>query len=178
MKYCSNCGSDQLKFIIPEDDNRKRFCCPDCGEIFYSNPNVVVGALSVHDNKILMAKRNIFPRKDKWTLPAGFLENGETLQEGAIRETQEETLADIKIIQPYTMISLPHINQVHMFYLADLPNATFGTTMESSEVKLLALEEIPWEEVAFPTVKLTLKFYQDDLSKNTFTFREDQILLS
>ena len=89
MKYCSNCGSDQLKFIIPEDDNRKRFCCPDCGEIFYSNPNVVVGALSVHDNKILMAKRNIFPRKDKWTLPAGFLENGETLQEGAIRETQE-----------------------------------------------------------------------------------------
>ena len=100
------------------------------------------------------------------------------LAETAIRETQEETLADIKIIQPYTMISLPHINQVHMFYLADLPNATFGTTIESSEVKLLALEEIPWEEVAFPTVKLTLKFYQDDLSKNTFTFREDQILLS
>ena len=84
MKYCSNCGSDKLEFKIPKDDNMKRYCCKDCNSIFYTNPNVVVGALCLRNESILMAKRNINPRKGLWTLPAGFMENAETLQEGAI----------------------------------------------------------------------------------------------
>ena len=91
MKYCSNCGSANLEFKIPEGDNMKRYCCKDCGTIFYTNPNLVVGALCIRDNKILMAKRNINPRIGLWTLPAGFMENAETLQGGALRETFEET---------------------------------------------------------------------------------------
>ena len=120
MKYCSNCGSSNLEFKIPEDDNRKRYCCNDCDTIFYTNPNLVVGTLSTFDNKILIAKRSIHPRKDKWTLPAGFLENAETMQAGALRETLEETQAKAEIIKPYTVISLPHISQIHVFYLAKL----------------------------------------------------------
>ena len=114
---------------------------------------MVVGALCVRNEKILMAKRNIHPRKGLWTLPAGFMENAETLQTGAARETFEETGSKAKILQPYTMFSLPHINQVHLFYLAELLDENFGPTSESSEVKLLSQEEIPWEELAFPTVE-------------------------
>ena len=152
MKYCSNCGSSNLEFKIPEDDNRKRYCCNDCGTIFYTNPNLVVGTLSTFDNKILIAKRSIHPRKDKWTLPAGFLENAETMQAGALRETLEETQAKAEIIKPYTVISLPHISQIHVFYLAKLLSDSFGPTNESSEVKLVEISEIPWDELAFPTV--------------------------
>ena len=126
MKYCSNCGSSNLEFKIPEDDNRKRYCCNDCDTIFYTNPNLVVGTLSTFDNKILIAKRSIHPRKDKWTLPAGFLENAETMQAGALRETLEETQAKAEIIKPYTVISLPHISQIHVFYLANLLSDSFG----------------------------------------------------
>ena len=129
MKYCSNCGSSNLEFKIPEDDNRKRYCCNDCDTIFYTNPNLVVGTLSTFDNKILIAKRSIHPRKDKWTLPAGFLENAETMQAGALRETLEETQAKAEIIKPYTVISLPHISQIHVFYLANLLSDSFGPTM-------------------------------------------------
>ena len=117
MKYCSNCGSSNLEFKIPEDDNRKRYCCNDCDTIFYTNPNLVVGTLSTFDNKILIAKRSIHPRKDKWTLPAGFLENAETMQAGALRETLEETQARAEIIKPYTVISLPHISPVSYTHL-------------------------------------------------------------
>ena len=131
MKYCSNCGSSNLEFKIPEDDNRKRYCCNDCDTIFYTNPNLVVGTLSTFDNKILIAKRSIHPRKDKWTLPAGFLENAETMQAGALRETLEETQAKAEIIKPYTVISLPHISQIHVFYLAKLLSGSFGPTNES-----------------------------------------------
>ena len=152
MKYCSNCGSSNLEFKIPEDDNRKRYCCNDCDTIFYTNPNLVVGTLSTFDNKILIAKRSIHPRKDKWTLPAGFLENAETMQAGALRETLEETQAKAEIIKPYTVISLPHISQIHVFYLAKLLSDSFGPTNESSEVKLVEISEIPWDELAFPTV--------------------------
>ena len=163
--------------MIPEHDNIKRYCCQDCDSIFYTNPNNVVGALCIRDNKILMAKRDINPRKGLWTLPAGFMENAETLQEGAIRETFEETGSKAEIIMPYTMFSLPHINQVHMFYLADLLDENFGPTVESSEVKLFQIDEILWDEIAFPTVKKTLEYYIEDKEINKFIFREEDIKL-
>ena len=123
---------------------------------------MIVGALCIRDEKILMAKRNIHPRKGLWTLPAGFMENAETLQAGALRETMEETGSEAKVIMPYTMFSLPHINQVHLFYLADLLDENFGPTSESMEVKLFSKDEILWNELAFPTVERTLKYYIED----------------
>jgi len=155
----------------------KRYCCKECNTIFYTNPNTVVGALCLRNESILMAKRNINPRKGLWTLPAGFMENAETLQEGAIRETFEETGSKAEIIMPYTMFSLPHINQVHMFYLADLLDENFGPTVESSEVKLFQIDEILWDEIAFPTVKKTLEYYIEDKEINKFIFREEDIKL-
>jgi len=177
LKYCSNCGSANLEFKIPEGDNMKRYCCKDCGTIFYTNPNVVVGALCIRNDKILMAKRNINPRIGLWTLPAGFMENAETLQDGALRETFEETCSEAEIIKPYSMFSLPHINQVHMFFLANLLDDNFGPTIESSEVKLFDVKDILWDEIAFPTVEKTLKYYIEDLETGNFIFREEDIKL-
>ena len=155
----------------------KRYCCKECNTIFYTNPHIVVGALCLRNESILMAKRNINPRKGLWTLPAGFMENAETLQEGAIRETFEETGSKAEIVMPYTMFSLPHINQVHMFYLADLLDENFGPTVESSEVKLFQIDEILWDEIAFPTVKKTLEYYIEDKEIDKFIFREEDIKL-
>ena len=112
-----------------------------------------------------------------WTLPAGFMENAESLQTGALRETMEETMSEAKIIMPYTMFSLPHINQVHLFYLADLLDDNYGPTSESIEVKLFTEEEILWDELAFPTVERTLKYYLEDSKTNNFIFREEDINL-
>jgi ADP-ribose pyrophosphatase YjhB (NUDIX family) len=138
LKYCSDCGSSKIEFKTPQGDNIKRYCCPDCNNVFYTNPNMIVGAICIRDNKILLAKRNIHPRKGLWTLPAGFMENAETLKVGALRETMEETMSEASVVMPYTMFSLPHINQVHLFYLADLLDDNFGPTSESMEVKLFS----------------------------------------
>tara|TARA_Y200000002_G_C22680849_1_gene664017 strand:+ start:2521 stop:3057 length:537 start_codon:yes stop_codon:yes gene_type:complete len=177
LKYCSKCGSENIQFKIPAGDNLKRYCCDDCGAIYYTNPNVVVGALCKYEDKVLLCKRNIQPRLGLWTLPAGFFENGETLQQGAIRETKEETQADINIIQPYTLFSLTHISQLHYFYIAKLTEPKFGPTPESSEVALFTEEEIPWDEIAFPTVYKTLKHFFEDSKTNTFEYKEEEIKL-
>ena len=166
-----------MEFKVPEGDNLKRYYCPECDTIFYTNPNVVVGALCIKNDKILMAKRNINPRKGLWTLPAGFMENAETLQDGALRETFEETGSKAKVKMPYTLFSLPHINQIHMFFLADLLDEDFGPTSESSEVRLFTIDEILWDEIAFPTVTKTLKYYIEDLEKDNYIFREEDIKL-
>ena len=166
-----------MEFKVPEGDNLKRYYCPECETIFYTNPNVVVGALCIRNDKILMAKRNINPRKGLWTLPAGFMENAETLQDGALRETFEETGSKAKVKMPYTLFSLPHINQIHMFFLADLLDEDFGPTSESSEVRLFNIDEILWDEIAFPTVTKTLKYYIEDLEKDNYIFREEDIKL-
>ena len=166
-----------MEFKVPEGDNLKRYYCPECDTIFYTNPNVVVGALCIRNEKILMAKRNINPRKGLWTLPAGFMENAETLQDGALRETFEETGSKAKVKMPYTLFSLPHINQIHMFFLADLLDEDFGPTSESSEVRLFNIDEVLWDEIAFPTVTKTLKYYIEDLEKDNYIFREEDIKL-
>ena len=177
MKYCSDCGSSKIEFKTPQGDNIKRYCCPDCNNVFYTNPNMIVGAICIRDNKILLAKRNIQPRKGLWTLPAGFMENAETLKVGALRETMEETMSEASVVMPYTMFSLPHINQVHLFYLADLLDDNFGPTSESMEVKLFSEDEIPWDEIAFPTVERTLKLYLEDVRTGDFIFRDEDINL-
>lgn len=177
MRYCSKCGSDQIDFKVPVDDNIKRYICSACDSIFYTNPNLIVGTICVKEDQILLCKRNIEPRFGLWTLPAGFMENSETLQEGALRETKEETQASPKIIAPYSAFSLTHISQVHFFYLAELGDESFGPTSESSEVELFDEKDIPWDQIAFPTVTKTLKYYFEDKKKGDFPFREEALNL-
>ena len=177
MRYCSKCGSDQIDFKVPVDDNIKRYICSACDSIFYTNPNLIVGTICVKEDQILLCKRNIEPRFGLWTLPAGFMENSETLQEGALRETKEETQASPKIIAPYSAFSLTHISQVHFFYLAELGDESFGPTSESSEVELFYEKDIPWDQIAFPTVTKTLKYYFEDKKKGDFPFREEALKL-
>jgi ADP-ribose pyrophosphatase YjhB (NUDIX family) len=159
MKFCSHCGSAQLRFEIPKDDTRPRFVCPDCQLIHYENPKIVCGVLPVWQGQVLMCKRAIEPRLGKWTLPAGFMENGESVDEGAARETLEEACAQVGNMRLLSVISVPQINQVHVFYLADLVDGRFDISSESLEVALYAPQAIPWAEVAFPTVKHTLEHW-------------------
>jgi ADP-ribose pyrophosphatase YjhB (NUDIX family) len=177
LRYCSKCGSDQIDFKVPVGDNIKRYVCSACDSIFYTNPNLIVGTICIKGDQILLCKRNIEPRFGLWTLPAGFMENSETLQEGALRETKEETQASPKIIAPYSAFSLTHISQVHFFYLADLGNESFGPTSESSAVELFDEKDIPWDQIAFPTVTKTLKYYFEDRKNGDFPFREEALKL-
>lgn len=162
MNFCSNCGERVIE-RIPEDDNRLRYICEHCSTIHYQNPRLITGTLPVApDGRILLCKRNIEPRKDFWTLPAGFMENGETTIQGALRETYEE--ARVSAINPslLSIISLPQYDQVHVFYLVDMPDFSFETTPESNAVDLFSKSDIPWDQIAFRTVTKTLLHYFDE----------------
>lgn len=162
MKFCSECAQP-VTLSIPEGDNRNRHVCESCGTIHYVNPRIIAGTLPVYENKILLCKRAIEPRLGKWTLPAGFMEQGETLTQGAARETMEEAGIDVTVGQMLTSISVPHISQVHIFFLAQMHSAEHAvSTSESTDVGLFSAEEIPWDEIAFPTVSKTLKHYLED----------------
>ncbi len=159
MKYCSNCGSAALEFRVPEGDSLPRYVCGQCGTIHYQNPKVVVGCLPECHGQVLLCKRAIEPRMGLWTLPAGFLENGETLAAGALRETLEEAHARVAIDGLYTVISLPHISQVYVMFRATLGDLNFGPGTESLEVALFREEDIPWGQLAFRTISRTLRQY-------------------
>lgn len=160
MNFCSNCASANIEKRIPDDDNLPRDICSDCGEIFYSNPNIVTGVLPfTNNNEILLCKRSIEPRSGYWTLPAGFLENGESIEEGALRETQEEAKLLVKDVQLFNVISVPRINQIYTFFTGLVVNDDFGPTPESSEVKLFHIDDIPWDDLAFRTVRMTIELY-------------------
>lgn len=149
MNFCSNCGSDKIGLIIPEGDTYQRFVCENCGVVHYQNPRIIVGCLPIYQNKILLCKRAIQPQQGLWNLPAGFLENGEKAEEGAARETYEESLAHVEITKLHVVFSLPKVNQVYLHFLAKLKNEQFGPTDESTEVQLFDIDEIPWADIAF-----------------------------
>ena len=176
MKFCSHCG-EGVAHRIPAGDNRPRYVCDGCDAIHYQNPRVVTGCLPFHDNRVLLCKRSIAPRKGYWTLPAGFLENGETTAQGALRETCEEANASAEIIDLYTLFSLPHISQVYMFYRARLTNLDFHPGEESLETRLFAEHEVPWELLAFPVITETLRHYFNDLLVDSFPIRSRDILI-
>lgn len=161
MKFCSDCAGE-IKYEIPEGDNRERAVCSLCSTIHYVNPKVVAGCLPVWENKVLLCKRAIEPRKGYWTLPAGFLENGESIEDGARRETWEEAEAKVNDATLYTVFSLPHIAQIYVFYKADLIDGKFGVGSESLDTALYAESEIPWDDLAFPVVTDTLKHFFAD----------------
>jgi ADP-ribose pyrophosphatase YjhB (NUDIX family) len=174
MKFCSHCGAE-LNERIPEGDDRPRHICDSCDTIHYINPRVIVGCVVEHDSKILLCKRAIDPRSGLWTLPAGFMENGETTLQGAARETWEEARAVVADPQLYRLFDVPNISQVYMFYRARLVDGAFGVGPESEETGLFSEDEIPWQEIAFPVVYHTLREYFHDREKQDWPVRTSAI---
>ncbi|KAA0876492.1 NUDIX hydrolase [Nitrincola tapanii] len=170
MKYCSQCGQAVTQ-KIPAGDNRHRYVCDHCHTIHYENPRIIAGCLPVYQNQVLLCRRAIEPRYGLWTLPAGFMENGESTEQAALRETLEEANAEVVIRKLYTLTSILHVDQVQMIYLADLPEPIFSASEESLEVRLFSEEEIPWQELAFPTIGNALRFYFADRKTGDFPLR-------
>jgi ADP-ribose pyrophosphatase YjhB (NUDIX family) len=175
MKFCPNCGA-ALAFRIPSGYSLPRNVFDSCGSIHYLNPKIVVGALAEWEGKILMCRRAIEPRHGYWTLPAGFMENAETTAQGALRETLEEACARVALEGLFTLISIPHISQVHMIYRARLLDLDFKPGDESLEVRLMDELEIPWEQIAFRTVAMTLQHYFDDRRAGQFGFHAADLI--
>jgi len=171
VRFCSACGAERIEFRIPEGDTLPRNVCGACGAIHYQNPKIVVGCLPELDGQVLLCLRAIEPRRGLWTLPAGFLENGETLDTGAVRETLEEANTRVALGPLYTIISLPHISQVYIMFRAQLLDRDFGPGPESLEVRLFDEDEIPWEELAFRTIGRTLRNYFLDRKLGTLQTR-------
>jgi len=176
MNFCSHCGAG-IKLEIPVGDNRTRHICRDdnCGTIHYQNPKIITGCLPIFEDKVLLCKRAIEPRYGLWTLPAGFMENGETTEEGALRESWEEAQAKCQIDGLYAVYDLPHINQVYFFYRCTLEENGFGVGEESLEVQLFEEKDIPWDDLAFSVITATLQAYFDDRKTHQFTFRHRQL---
>lgn len=167
MKFCSQCASP-ISIKIPADDSRERHVCDSCGVIHYFNPRNVVGSIPVYRDQILLCRRAIEPRHGFWTLPAGFMELGESTKTGAARETQEEAGAIVQIGPLYSLLNVPHAEQVHLFYLATMSSPDFHAGEESLEVALFDEKDIPWSDIAFPTVKQTLEWFFADRAAGVF----------
>ena len=165
MKFCSECAHP-VTVAIPEGDNRPRFVCTHCGTIHYQNPKMVIGSIPVWEQdgelKVLLCKRAIEPRYGYWTLPAGFMENGETTSAAAARETEEEAGANVELGNLFTLLNVVHVHQVHLFYLARLVDLDFAPGIESLDVQLFSESEIPWGDLAFPTIRTTLELFFAD----------------
>ncbi len=174
MKFCSSCGST-VELKVPEGDDRQRFVCSSCELIHYSNPRVIVGCVPEYEGRVLLCKRAIEPRKNYWTLPAGFMENGETTIQGAARETWEEARARVSSLQLYRVFDVPYISQVYMFYRCQLEAGEYGVGPESLETALYRQEDIPWDEIAFPVVRETLKEFFEDIRHGQFPVRVSAI---
>lgn len=167
MKFCSSCGNSVI-LQIPAGDDRERFVCTSCEDIHYINPRIIVGCVPVYEGRVLLCKRAIEPRMNYWTLPAGFMENGETTPEGAARETWEEARGRVSNLELYRVFDVPAISQVYMFYRCDLDDGSFGVGPESLETGLYSQQDIPWDQIAFPVVYETLQHYFADLERAHF----------
>jgi ADP-ribose pyrophosphatase YjhB (NUDIX family) len=175
MKFCSHCGAPVV-LKVPAGDNRPRYVCERCATIHYQNPRLVVGCLPEWQDRVLLCRRAIEPRHGLWTLPAGFMENGETTAEGAVRETLEEAGARVEVIALYSMINVPDINQVYLLYRARLLDLDFHPGEESLEVALFSEADIPWQELAFRTVHKTLQHYYEDRREGQFRLHFGDLL--
>ena len=167
MKYCCYCAAE-LIYAIPEDDNRHRYICQACDLVHYQNPKLVAGCVPVWEDQILLCKRAIEPRLGYWTLPAGFMELGETTLEAGIRETLEEANARVEVEDLYAIFNLPHVDQIYMMFRSRLLDLDFSPGAESLEVKLYKEDDIPWDELAFTTVRETLSLYFKDRREGRF----------
>jgi ADP-ribose pyrophosphatase YjhB (NUDIX family) len=169
MNYCDCCGHPVV-LKTPPGDHLPRYVCEHCGTIHYQNPRLVVGCVAQWQDKVLLCKRAIEPRAGFWTLPAGFLENDETVEQGALRETREEALAEAEIIAPLALVNVPHVHQVHLFFRAQLIAGRHGTGAESLDTSLIEEGSIPWPEIAFPSVRYALEAFFADRRRGHFEF--------
>lgn len=160
-RYCSVCGA-KTEVRIPEGDHLPRRVCPACATVHYDNPRVIVGCLPEHEGRILICRRAIEPRRGYWTIPAGFLENGEPLERGAARECQEEALANVEVGSLLLVASIVPAHQVHVFFRARLVDGSFGAGPESLESRLVLPSEIPWDDIAFPSTRAALELFLAD----------------
>ncbi|GMR07631.1 MAG: NUDIX hydrolase [Gammaproteobacteria bacterium] len=174
MKFCSDCGSP-VTVKVPEGDNLPRHICDSCNTIHYQNPKIVTGCIPEWEDRILLCKRAIEPRYGLWTLPAGFMENDETIQQAAMRETTEEANASVEITELYGLFNIPHINQVYMLFRASLLDLDFGPGDESLEVCLYTEDDIPWDDLAFPVITETLMRYFEDRGNHNFRLQTGDI---
>jgi len=176
IQFCKSCGS-AVTYRVPDDgDTRERAVCNSCHTIHYENPLNVVGTVPVWGDKVLLCKRNIEPRFGKWTLPAGFMELNETVAQGAARETVEEAGAQFEMQDLFTLMNVTRVGQVHFFYRAQLTSDQFNPGHETQEARLFAEHEIPWDEIAFRTVKETLQHYFADAKKGKFELHHVDIV--
>lgn len=172
--FCNRCGAP-TEHLVPPGDTLLRDVCPLCKHIQYENPRLVIGCVAEWESKILVCRRAIEPRRGYWTLPAGFMENGETTSEAAIRETREEACARIEVDAPFAMLSIAHINQVHLFYRGKMLSPEFSPGEESLDVALLDEADIPWGEIAFRSVHFCLARYLEDRKAGKFGFHESNL---
>jgi ADP-ribose pyrophosphatase YjhB (NUDIX family) len=161
MKFCSLCGA-RVEPRIPDGDHLPRFVCTSCGTIHYENPRIIVGCVPEHDGRILLCKRAIEPRLGYWTMPAGFMENGETLEDGAARECLEEACARVEIGSILALVNVVHAHQVHIMFRARMISPDYDAGAESLEVAMYRPEDIPWADIAFRSVEFALRRYLSD----------------
>lgn len=160
---------------VPPGDTLPRYVCDHCDAIHYQNPRIVAGCIPVWEDKILLCKRAIEPQLGRWTLPAGFMENGETVQEAAARETREEALAHVRDLELFAMFNIPHVNQVYVMFRARMPECEFGPGTESLSCELVTEDAIPWPEIAFPVIERTLRLFLDDRREDRFRIHTGDI---
>ncbi len=175
IAHCRVCGS-AVEYRIPADDNRERAVCPACGEIHYENPLNVVGTVPVWGDQVLLCRRNIEPRYGLWTLPAGFMEMGESAADGALRETVEEAGAHVEMQGLFTLLNVIRVGQVHLFYLARMLDTTLAPGPETIEARLFNEDEVPWESLAFRTVRETLEHFFADRKRGVFELHTGDIV--
>ena len=175
MRFCNHCGGP-LELRVPPEDNRERHVCSGCGSVHYQNPRIVAGCIPAWDDGILLCERANEPRAGLWTLPAGYMELGETTSEAALRETLEEANARVEIDDLYLVISLPHVDQVYMMYRARLLDLDFSPGAESTQVELFDPARIPWDRLAFGTIHQTLRFYLADKAEGVFRQRNGDLV--
>ncbi len=169
MNRCCDCGGE-LTFTTPPNDDRPRFFCPACGTIHYENPKMVVGSIPEHEGRILLCRRAIAPRIGTWTLPAGYLENGETVNACAERETYEEARARLVGLRPYLLFNICHIDQIYLMFRARLADLNFSAGSESLDVRLFSEAQIPWNDLSFTVITETLRHYFQDRASGRFPF--------
>jgi ADP-ribose pyrophosphatase YjhB (NUDIX family) len=165
MKYCGHCGNS-VSLRVPEGDHLPRHICGQCGSIHYENPKIIVGCVPEHDGRILLCRRAIEPRHGFWTIPAGFMENGETLAAGAARECWEEAGAVVDVGSLLAVVNVVHAHQVHVMFRAQMPTPLYAAGAESLEVSLVSPEDIPWQDIAFPSVEFALRRYLEDRAQS------------
>ena len=172
--HCRACGA-RTEYLVPDDDNRERAICTQCATIHYENPLNVVGTVPVWQDQVLLCRRAIEPRRGLWTLPAGFMELGETVAQGALRETEEEAGANVELDGLFTLLNVVRVGQVHFFYRARMLDTQLNPGTETLEARLFREDEIPWDELAFRTVKETLQRFFEDRRRGQFQFHTADI---